>query len=225
VDQGEDEQAIGARRNTNPFVCDRIVARAYRVHANDFSTALFQAAQAHFNRVGIVILSNAKNHEHFGAFPIGLTKFPKGTTHGVNARCGHIHRTKSAVCGIVWRAKLLRPKASKGLGLVASREEGQLFRVFVPDRLEPTRRHVQRLVPRNFFKLTRTPRAGAQQRRAQAGGRLVLHDASTALGTENTLIHRVVTVALDIGNLTIAHVNVNAAATGAHVAGGFANLV
>ena len=53
----------------------------------------------------------------------------------------------------------------------------------------------------------------------------MLHDACAALGAEHALVYRMIAVALDIGNLAVLHVHIDAAATGAHVASGFAHLI
>ena len=53
----------------------------------------------------------------------------------------------------------------------------------------------------------------------------MLHDAGRSLGAKNTLVHRMVTVALDITDLAIAHMHIDAATAGAHVACGLPDLV
>ena len=53
----------------------------------------------------------------------------------------------------------------------------------------------------------------------------MLHDACRSLGAENALVHRMVTVALDIADLAIAHMHIDAATAGAHVACGLPDLV
>ena len=53
----------------------------------------------------------------------------------------------------------------------------------------------------------------------------MLHDAGGTLGAENALVHRMVAVALDIADLAIAKMHIDAASAGAHVAGGLPDLV
>ncbi len=58
----------------------------------------------------------------------------------------------------------------------------------------------------------------------------MLHDPGAALGAEDAAVHGMVAVALDIGDLPgavglILHVDVDAAAAGAHVAGRLADFV
>ena len=53
----------------------------------------------------------------------------------------------------------------------------------------------------------------------------MLHDAGRALGAQHAAIDRVVAVALDVADLAVLDVDVDAAAAGAHIAGGLAHLV
>ena len=53
----------------------------------------------------------------------------------------------------------------------------------------------------------------------------MLHDTSRTFGTQNTFIHRMGFVALNILYLTVLHVNIDAAAAGTHVTGGATYLV
>ena len=71
----------------------------------------------------------------------------------------------------------------------------------------------------------RCHRSSYTHRRAEAGGRKVLHDPGGAFGTKNALIYGVVLVALDIGDLAFFHVDIDAASTRAHVAGRLADFV
>jgi len=59
-----------------------------------------------------------------------------------------------------------------------------------------------------------------QQRLGQARGRILLHDARCALGTDHALVERVIGIAVDVADLAVFQMHANAAATGAHVAGG-----
>ena len=114
--------------------------------------------------------------------------------------------------------------------LIAAREKRQLFRVRLADRFQPARCDLIGLIPADFFKLARSAFADALHRCLEARWRVVLHDASRPFGAEDALVHGMIAVALDIGDLEIAkrvlfHVDVNAAAAGTHVTGGFADLV
>ena len=53
----------------------------------------------------------------------------------------------------------------------------------------------------------------------------MLHDPGRSLGTENALVHRMVAVALDVADLAVTKMNIDAAAAGAHVAGRLPDLV
>ena len=103
-------QPVGARRDADPLVRHGVVARPDRVHADDARAASFDFANAHFDRVGIVIFGHAEQHEQFGVVPIGLTKFPERAAHRIDASRGHVHRTKAAVGCVVWRAIVPVPR-------------------------------------------------------------------------------------------------------------------
>jgi hypothetical protein len=53
----------------------------------------------------------------------------------------------------------------------------------------------------------------------------VLHDASRPFCAEYALIDWVITISLDVADLTIFEVHIDSAATGAHVACGLTDLV
>src|SRR5690606_20219096 len=89
---------------------------------------------------------------------------------------------------------------------------------------EPFSGEVQRLVPLDFLEFALATFTGPQQRLLQPRRRIVLHDPRRALGAQHTLVDRVVTVAFDVVNLVALDMHIDAAATCAHVAGGFANL-
>ena len=53
----------------------------------------------------------------------------------------------------------------------------------------------------------------------------MLHDASAALCTQNTLIHRMVIIAFDIADTSIFDMHINPTAAGAHITGRLFYLV
>ena len=115
IDEGQNKTSVGARRNANPFIRHGVISCTNGVHTNDARAAFFDFADAHFDGVTVVIFGHTKQHEQFCVIPVRLAKFPKRTAHRVNARSGHVHTAKSAVCGKVWRAKHLCPIPRKGL--------------------------------------------------------------------------------------------------------------
>ena len=127
--------------------------------------------------------------------------------------------------GMVGGAELARPPAGQRLALVASGEEGELARVAAPDGAQPIRRGRHRLVPFDLLIFAAAARPDPAQRFPQPGRRIVIHDPGRALGAEHALVHRVVAVALDVANAAVLQMNLDAAAAGAHVAGGGGNLV
>ena len=132
---------------------------------------------------------------------------------------------KPPCAAIVGRAELHGPPAGQRLALVAAGEEGELPGVGPAHLAQPLRGERQRLVPGDLLELARAARAHAQQRRPQARRRIVLHDAGRALAAQHALVHGMVAVALDVADLAVLQVHANAAAAGAHVAGGGLDLV
>ena len=86
-------------------------------------------------------------------------------------------------------------------------------------------REPQGLVPGDLAEVARAARADAQQRRLQPRRRIVLHDAGRALAAQHALVHGMVAVALDVADLAVLEEHADAAAAGAHVAGGGLDLV
>src|SRR5690606_11399798 len=99
-------------------------------------------------------------------------------------------------------------------------EEGEPFGGGLADRFQPGGGEREGLLPGAFLEAALAAGAGAAERRFQAGGRAVLHDPGGALAAEDAPVHRVVAVALDVVDLTALEVDIDAAAAGAHVAGG-----
>ena len=126
---------------------------------------------------------------------------------------------------IVGRAELHGPPARQRLALVAAGEEGELPGIGPAHVAQPLRRERQRLVPGDLLEVAGAALAHAQQRRSQPRRRVVLHDAGRALAAQHALVHGVVAVALDVADLAVLQVHADAAAAGAHVAGGGLDLV
>ena len=225
MDQRHDEEPVCARGDPDPVVSHSVVSRAHRVDADNARTTGLELADANFDGVAVVVLCDTEDHEHLGAVPVGLAKFPEGTAHGIDTSSGHIDRAEAAVCGIVGRAEGLRPERCEALRLVASCKEGELFGGVLAQRAQPAFGEAVGFVPADLFKLTGATWPDPFHRSTQARGRIMLHDARRAFGAEHTLVYRVIFVALDILYLAVLHMHVNPAAAGTHVASGFADLV
>ena len=225
VDQAQDQEAVGAGGDADPLVGDGAVAGADRVDRDDPRAAGLELAEADLDRVRVVVLGDAEEDEELGQVPVGRAELPERAAERVDAGRRHVDRAEAAVRGVVRGAVLLRPPAGEGLALVAAGEEGELLRVLVAQGRQPVGGDAERLVPADLLELARAARAGAAQRRAQARGREVLHDAGGALGAEDAAVDRVVAVALDVAHLAAGQVHVDAAAAGAHVARRLADLV
>ena len=172
-----------------------------------------------------MILGHAQDQQVFRAFPIRFAKFPEGTANGVKPASGHIDGTKAAMRREIGRAELRRPKTCQRLGLVAASEEGQALRVCFAHLLQCAGGDFHRLIPGNLGIFAGTAWPDALQRGLQARGAILRHDAGAALAAEHALIHRMIGIAFNIAHPPILQVHANAAATGAHVAGGGFHLI
>ena len=225
IDQRHHEQAIGPRRDAEPIVRDRVVAAADRIDADDLRAPRLDLADAHLDRVAVVVLGDTEDQEHLGALPVRRAELPERPAHRVDATGGHVDRAEAAVRGIVRRAETLGPETRETLALVAPGEERELLGRGLAQRRQPLRGDGQRLVPADLFEVARPARPHPLHRCPQPGRRIVLHDARRTLGTEHAPVHRMVAVAFDIGDFPVLHVHVDPAPAGAHVAGGLADLV
>ncbi len=225
MDQRQHEQAVGAGGDAEPFVRDRRVAGAHRVDRDELDAAPLQLPERDLERVAGVVLGAAEQHEVAGMLPVRLTELPERAADGVDPRRGHVDRAEAAVGGVVGRAELARPPAGQRLALVAPGEERQLPRIARTDAAEPRRGRRQRLLPLDLLELGGAALANPLQRPGQARRGVVLHDTGRALGAQDAVVDRVVAVALDVADPAVLEVHFDAAAAGAHVAGGGLDLV
>ena len=225
VDEGTCEQAIGARIDRHPFVGDGAVTGAHRIDGDDLGTASLELAEAQFDRIGVVVLGHAPQHQVTGQFPIRLAEFPEAAAEAVHAGRGHVDRAEAAVCGVVDGAELLRPPAGQGLRLVAPGEEGQLIGIALADVAQPLRGEAERLFPFDLAKLAGAALAHAQQGFAQARRRVMLLDAGRTLGTDHAAVDRMLRIAVDVADLAVLQVHADATPARAHVARGGLDLV
>ena len=172
-----------------------------------------------------MVFRDAEQHEVAGVLPVGLAELPERAAECVEARGRHVDRAEAAVRGIVHGAVLLREPTGERLALIAAGEEGELTRVAAAYIAEPLRCSCQRLVPGDFRKLARAARPDALERSAQPRRRGLRHDAGRALAADHALVDWVVAVAVDVADSTVLQVHPDAAAAGAHVAGGGLDLV
>jgi hypothetical protein len=122
----------------------------------------------------------------------------------------------------VRRAELLRPQAGERLHLVAPGEERQALRIGAADVAQARGEHRQCIVPADGVEDARASLGAraANHGVLQLGRRVLLHDAGAALGTQHALVHRMIRIALDESHFAVLHGDLDAAAAGAHVAGG-----
>src|SRR5690606_12642867 len=147
----------------------------------------------------------------FRTFPIRRAELPECSADGHDTGGRHVDRAEAAMGGVVRSAELLRPETGQGLRLVAPREEGELLRILLANPAQPLRGKGESLLPRNLPEFARAARAGSQQRCVEPRRGIVLHDAGRALGAEHAAIDRMVAVALDIANLAVLQMHVDAA--------------
>ena len=106
VDQGQNEQPVGPRRDGQPFIGNGGVAGSNRVDGDELDAFAFQFAKPDLDGIGIVIFGDAEHHEITGVFPVRFAELPEGAPHGVEAGSRHVDRAEPTVCGIVGRAEL-----------------------------------------------------------------------------------------------------------------------
>ncbi len=225
VHQRRGEQPVGAGLDADPLIGDRVVARAHRVDGDDLHAPLLELAEADLDRVGGMILGHAEQHEIARVIPVGIAELPERAAERIEAGRRHVHRAEAPVRRIVGRPELHGPPAGQRLALVAAGEERELPGVGLAHIAQPLHGERGRLIPGNFLELARAARADPQQRLPQPRRRIVLHDAGRALAAQHALVHRVIAVAVDVADLAVLQVHANAAAAGAHVAGGGLDLV
>ena len=132
-----------------------------------------------------------------------------------------------AVSGIVGRAELARKQAGQRLHLVAPGEQRKFLGIGGAYLSQPFGEDAESLFPADLLEFARAairPRL-APQRLGQACGRILLHDAGTALGADHAVVERMIRVAVDVAHLAIAQMDADPAAARAHIAGRVAYLV
>ena len=220
VHQRQHEQPVGAWSQPDPFVGHRGVAGLHRVDRHELRPALLQLCDAQFDRVGVVVLGDPEHQQVFRALPVWLAELPEAAADRIEAARRHVDRTEAAMRGEIGRPELLGPPAGERLALVAPGKQRQLARLRGADVAEPLGGQAQRLLPLDLAEIAGAAFAGAQQRLGQAGRGVVVHDAGRALAAQHAVVHRVVGVALDVADAAVLQVDPDAAAAGAHVAGG-----
>ena len=230
VQQRHEQRAVGAGLDRNPLIGNGRVAGAHRVDGDEPAARALELGERDLHGVAVVVFGSADHHKQLGAVQVGAAKLPEAAAHGVNHAGGHVDRAKAAVCRVIGGAELARKQAGQGLHLVAPGEHGKLFRVSGANLGQPLGQQRHGLLPGDRVKLAGTALAAraAQQGLRQPRRRHLLHDARGALGTNHTLVQRVRWVAVDVAHLgpvlAFSQVHPDAAAAGAHVAGGALDL-
>ena len=226
MSQRQQQRAVGARTDGNPLVGNGTVAGANRVHRDEASARALEPGERGFHRVAVMVLGCAQHDQQARVIKIGATKLPERAADGVHHSGGHVDRAKTAVGGVVGRAKLACKQAGQGLHLIAAGEEGKLFWVGLTKTTQPLLQTGQGLFPADRFKFAATALCAgfATQGLGQPRRRILLHDAGATLGADHALIQRMVRIALDKANHTVPQMHADATTAGAHVTGGGLDL-
>ena len=121
--------------------------------------------------------------------------------------------------------KACAKKRGERLRLIPARKEDELIGIGLADTAQPIGRNRQSLVPADLGKLARATRPDSLQWRTKPSRRQDVHDPGRSLGAQHPAIDRVISVALDVAKCAVPQMDLNAAATGAHVARGIRNLI
>jgi hypothetical protein len=115
-----------------------------------------------------------------------------------------------------------REQPRQRLHLVAAGEQCEFLGISGAQMRESLRHHAKRFFPGDGLEFASTALRTrlAPQRLRQTRGGILLHDAGSALGADHALIQRMFGIAFDIAHFTAAQRHLDAAAAGAHVAGG-----
>ena len=227
VQQRHEERAVGARLDRDPLVGDRRVAGAHRVDRDEAAARALELRDRDLQRVRVMVLGGADHHEQLGALEVRPAEFPEAAADRVDHAGGHVHRAEAAVRRVVRRAELAREQAGQRLHLVAAGEERELLRVGGADPRQPLVEDREGTLPRDRLELAGAALAArlAQQRLRQPRRRHLLHDPRGALGADHARLIGWFGIAVDVAQLAVAQMHADAAAAGAHVAGGRLDLV
>ena len=209
-----------------PFICHRRVAGADGIDRDEAAALALELADRHLQRIAVMVLRGADHHEQLGALQVRPAELPEAAADGVDHAGRHVHRAEAAMRCVVGRAVVLGEEAGQGLHLVAAGEEREFLRVSRTDRAEPFGHEFEGAFPGDRFEFAGAAwRAGlAQQRLGQPRRRVLLHDPGGSLGADDAFVERMLGIAVDVANLAVAQVHPDAAAAGAHVAGGGLDL-
>jgi hypothetical protein len=222
VREREDERAVGAGTDRNPFVGDRRIAGAHRVDRDEATALALELRDRDLERIRVMVFSRADHHEELRAIEVGAAEFPERAADRVDHAGSHVHRAEAAVRRVVRRAELPGEHAREGLHLVAPGEERELLRIGRANFRQALDDRGVRLLPRDRLEL-RSAAIGAclaAQRPRQARRGVLLHDSRRAFGADHPLVDGVRRVAVDVANLAAAQMHAYAAAACAHVTRG-----
>ncbi len=219
VHQRQHQRTVGSGSDADPFVGNGRVAGADRVDRYHPGAALLQFAQADLDRVGIMVLGNPEQQQAFCSLPVRLAELPERAADRVQSGRGDVDRAQPAMGSEVRCAELGGPPAGERLALVATGEEGRAARVGAADRCQPAGSDGQRLIPFDLYERRLAARPDPLERLAQpCRGEMVLQARGT-LAAQHTVVLRMRGVPFDADRHTAMKMHVDAAATGAHVAG------
>ena len=133
MNESKYEQAVGAGSDADPVIGNGVVAGTARVDRDHLGAARLELAEADLDRIGIMVLGDAEQHEVFGVVPVGFAELPERAADRIEPAGRHVDRAEAAMGGEIRRAELARPPAGQRLRLVAAGEEGESLRVGATD--------------------------------------------------------------------------------------------
>ena len=211
----------------DPFVGDRRVAGAHRVDRDEAAAPALELRDRDLQRIRVVVFGGADHHEQLRALEVRPAELPEAAADRVDHAGGHVHRAEAAVRRVVRRAEVAREQAGQRLHLVAAGEERELLRVGGADPRAGASSRIAKARSHEIGSNSPAPRSLPGLRSSgcvsRAGDTCFMIPAEPLAQITPRLIGWF-GIAVDVARLAVAQVHADAAAAGAHVAGGRLDL-
>ena len=214
------QETVGARADRDPLIGDCRISGLHGIDRDEFCAVPLELIQPDLDRIRRMVFSDTPKQEVLGVVPVRRAEFPKRESDRIQARRGHVDRTEAAMRSPVRCTELLRPQTGQRLHLVAPGKERELFRIAGANLRQSLGQKIECVIPLDLDEFTGAAlRSGlAHQRFAQLRRRILLHDPGGAFGAKDTLVDRMIAVALDKPDPVVLERDFDAAPARTHVA-------